>query len=62
MTRRITMKDHSNECHIIDIIVVQQQLEDLKLTGKLNIVDNSEFHTFLSLHHEKCRSFIFLNN
>ncbi len=39
MTRIITIENHSDRHHVTDIIAAQQQLENLKLARKLNVID-----------------------
>jgi len=38
MIENITVKDHDDECHMIDITVTQQS-ENLKLIGELNQIE-----------------------
>ena len=42
MTENIITKNYGNRHHITDITVTQQQLENLRPTGKLNIIDKQD--------------------
>ena len=42
VTETITVKDHGDRHHITNITAVQQQPEDLRSTGKLNLNDRQD--------------------
>ncbi len=42
MTEIITVEDHSDRYYVTDITAAQQQPEDLKPTGKLNLTNRQD--------------------
>ncbi len=43
MTENIIAEDHDKGCHVIDIIVAQQQSRDLELAGEFNIIERQDY-------------------
>ncbi len=43
MTESITVKNHNDRRHVIDITVVQQQPENLGPKGEFNIIERQDY-------------------